>query len=266
MYTKSDLLRHIEEIGIRPEDTLLIHSSMKAIGEVENRADGVLDAFIEYMKPGLLVFPTHTWEQMNNEYTLFNPLTEPSCVGILTNLFLKRPGVVRSWNPTHSVAALGADALSFVAGEEQWDNPCDRRGCWGKLYDRKAKILFLGCTFSSNTIIHGVEAWNDIPFRLTEDFQPLRILTPDGRILERPLRRHDSPYGDVSKHYTKLEAPMLATEIARKGKIGDAQSIFCDAHSMVDLTSTFLHWNPDLFIDDLPVPGEWYESFKKKPV
>lgn len=64
MYTKTDLINCITAIGIKPNDTLLVHSSIKAIGEVEGGADTVLDAFIEYMKPGLLIFPTHTWAQM----------------------------------------------------------------------------------------------------------------------------------------------------------------------------------------------------------
>ena len=108
MYTKNDLLQHIANLGIKPEDTLLIHSSMKAIGEVENRADTVLDAFIAYMEPGLLIFPTHTWSKENNKDNIFNPLTEPSCVGILTNLFLKRTGVVRSWQLRASLEAVNS--------------------------------------------------------------------------------------------------------------------------------------------------------------
>ncbi len=258
MYTKTDLINFISDIGIKRDDTLLIHSSMKSIGEVENRADTVLDAFIEYMKPGLLIFPTHTWAKINDKYPVFNPLTEPSCVGILSNLFLKRPGVVRSWHPTHSVAALGKDAASFVSGEELGDTPCPRTGCMGKLYDRKAKILFLGCSLKSNTFLHGVENWNRIPGRLTDKHQKLKIITPDGRIIDKPLRRHYSKFGDVSKNYDKMEAPFIYAGIARKGYIGDAASVLCDAVGMADLTSSFLKRNPDLFADASPVQEEWY--------
>jgi aminoglycoside 3-N-acetyltransferase len=61
MYTKNDLIKHIADMGILPEDTLFVHSSIRAIGKTENGADTVLDAFIEYMRPGLLIFPPHTW-------------------------------------------------------------------------------------------------------------------------------------------------------------------------------------------------------------
>ncbi|NLJ74306.1 MAG: AAC(3) family N-acetyltransferase [Firmicutes bacterium] len=258
MYTKQDLLEHIEAIGVEPEDTLLIHSSMKAIGEVENGADTVLDAFIEYLADGLLIFPTHTWRQMNNEYNVFDVVNEPSCVGILTNLFMKRPGVIRSWHPTHSVAALGRDAAQYTAGEERFDTPCPREGCWGKLYDRDAKILFLGASTTRNTIIHGVEEWANIPNRLTEGHQYFKILTPDGRLIDRPMKRHSSPVPDISQHYGKLEEPLLHIGAAKKGKIGDAVSVLIEVVPMVDLTMEFLRRDPDLFIDNEPIPKEWY--------
>ena len=40
---------------IEPSDTIMMHSSMKAIGDVEGGADTVLDALSEYLAEGLLV-------------------------------------------------------------------------------------------------------------------------------------------------------------------------------------------------------------------
>ncbi len=258
MYTKADLIMQIEELGIKRTDTLLIHSSMKSIGDVEGRGDTVLDAFMEYLNEGLLVFPTHTWEQMSDTYNLFNPKTEPSCVGILSNLFMVRPGVYRSLHPTHSVAAFGNDAKTFVAGEERFDTPCPRKGCWGKLYDLDARILFIGCTLRSNTIIHGVEEWTHIPNRLSKKAQPLKIQMEDGQIIERPLFRHHNERGDVSKNYRKLTEPLLYLGIAKKGQFGNARTILCRTKEMVDLTSEFLKRDRDLFLDDMPIPKSWY--------
>lgn len=258
MYNKSDLINHIQSMGIKHDDTLLVHSSMKAVGETENGADTVLDAFIEYLADGLLIFPTHTWDRMNEDHLVFDPLADPSCVGILSNLFLKRPGVIRSWHPTHSVAALGRNAETYVSGEERFDTPCARGSCWGKLYDRGAKILFLGCSLKTNTILHGVEEWNNIPDRLSEDLLPFKIRTPSGSLIERPMRRHYNAVGDVSRNYDKMETPIVHTGAAVKGRIGDARSFLCDVVKMVDLVSSLLARNPDLFLDDSPVPPAWY--------
>lgn len=257
MYTKQDIINHIREIGIDTNDTLLIHSSMKAIGEVEGGADTVLDAFLEYLQDGLLIFPTHTWDRINDDYRIFHVATEPSCVGLLTNLFLKRPGVLRSWHPTHSVAAYGKDAADYIAGEEQSDSPCPRSGCWGKLYDRKAKILFLGCSPKRNTYLHGVEEWNQIEHRLTDFYHPYQIITPEGRLIDRPMRGHQSPIGDVSKNYDKMMIPFLHHGIAKEGLIGDAKCYLCDAVGMAELTSSYLQRDPDLFLTGDPIPEEW---------
>ena len=43
MITKVQLKKDLEKHGITPSDTLLIHSSMKAVGPVEGGADAVLD-------------------------------------------------------------------------------------------------------------------------------------------------------------------------------------------------------------------------------
>lgn len=258
MHTKNSLLKQIELLGIEPSDTLLIHSSMKAIGLVEGGADTVLDAFSEYLRAGLLILPTHTWRQINAEYNVFDVLNEPSCVGILTNLFRQRPGVIRSWHPTHSVAALGQDAELYTSGEEQMDSPCPRAGCWGKLYDRKAKILFLGADLSRNTIIHGVEEWAGIANRVSKWHQALMIKTPSGELISRPMRRHESPIPDISKNYGKLATPLFARGYAKQGKIGDASSVLVQVVPMVDLTLGFLQRNPDLFLDQDPICPSWY--------
>jgi aminoglycoside 3-N-acetyltransferase len=258
MYTKRELQDHLEEIGVNPSDTLLVHSSMKSLGQVEGGASTVLDALGDFLASGLLVLPTHTWEQINATYNIFDVVHEPSCVGLLTNLFRQRPGVIRSWHPTHSVAALGRDAADYVRGEENVDTPCARRGCWGKLWDRRAKVLFLGAELSRNTIIHGAEEWASVPRRITDEHTLFKIRTPDGRLLDRPMRRHSSPCHDISQNYDKLKEPLIKRGIAVQGKVGDALSTLIEVAPMVELTIEFLRQNPDLFLDQDPVPKEWY--------
>lgn len=258
MYTHAELVKALQALKINPRGTLMIHSSMKAIGAVEGRADTVLDACISYMRDGLLLFPTHSWAETNLVDNIYNPRTEPSCVGILTNLFLQREGVARSLHPTHSVAALGREAETFIAGDELCETPCPRNGCWGRLYDYQAQVLFIGCGLNRNTFIHSVEEWLHIPHRLATEPRPLKIVMPDGRLFDRPFYGHHNPVGDISLNYDKLLPAFLATGIAREGRFGDAQCYVCDAVGMGDLTSAFLRRNPDLFLDKEPIPEAWY--------
>ena len=73
-YSKEKIINQIKELGIKRNDIILIHSSMKAIGEVENGAETILDAFTQYLNEGLLIFPTHTWATINEKNNIFDPL------------------------------------------------------------------------------------------------------------------------------------------------------------------------------------------------
>ncbi|MBP7901566.1 MAG: AAC(3) family N-acetyltransferase [Spirochaetes bacterium] len=257
IYSKNDLIGHLKLSGLNQTDTVHIHSSMKAVGKTYNGADSVLDAFIEYFAEGLLTFPTHTWSTINKDNLLFDPMLEKPCVGIISSFFLNRPGVVRSLHPTHSIAAVGKNSEDFVAGEEESSTPCSKNGCYGKLYDYNSRIVFLGCSLKSNTIIHGAEEWNNIPDRLSEDFLPLKIKKYSGEIIERPMRTHSQKYGDISRNYDKIEPLLLKNKIAHETRIGDARTIICNTREMIDYVSGLLQKNPDLFIDSEPVHENW---------
>lgn len=258
-YTKADLTADLAAMGIDPHGTLLVHSSYKAIGDVEGGADTVLDALCDYMRDGLLVLPTHTWRQMNETYTVFDVRREPSCVGYLTNRFLAREGVIRSLHPTHSVAAFGRDAAAYTADEEHTLSPCPRNGCWGKLYDRQAQILFLGCSLKSNTYLHGVEEWIDTPNRLNPTAQEFTVIDRDGHAHTVVQHRHHTsdPVVDPSEHYGKMEPLFVKGGAVRYGTFGDARCILGDAVKMADITTPYLLANPHLFDDDHPVEQEF---------
>ncbi|ULL18093.1 aminoglycoside N(3)-acetyltransferase [Paenibacillus sp. H1-7] len=251
MHTKMSLMDQLAYMGIDREGTLLVHSSMKSIGEVEGGADTVLDALSEYMQEGLLVLPTHTWSYINASNPKFNVESSPSCVGILPELFRQRPGVHRSLHPTHSVAALGRDAEEFVRGDECYDTPCHRNSAWGKLLDRKATILLVGVDLRRNTFIHGIEEWMDIPGRLTDTREQLYTVLSDGTEISVPSRRHCGLRW--SEHFWKVEEVLERHEAMYKGYLGDALVRVCDTVLLHETISGLLRVNPDLFSDNEPM-------------
>nr|WP_154894445.1 AAC(3) family N-acetyltransferase [Paenibacillus xylanexedens] len=254
MHTQQSLFEQLHQLGIDGRSTLLVHSSMKSMGEVEGGADTVLDAFTEYMKDGLLVLPTHTWSTINASNPMFHVESSPCCVGILPELFRKRPGVVRSWHPTHSVAAIGQDAVAFTKDDHLYDTPCARGSAWGKLLDRKATILLVGVDLKRNTFIHGVEEWVDIPGRLTDEHEQLYTVLPDGTEISVPSRRHCGL--SWSEHFWKVDEVLQRKGAMSLGKLGDAVVRVCDAAMVEEMITEMLRTNPDLFSDNLPLAKE----------
>lgn len=251
MHTLEDLMKQLEQSGVRANGTLLVHSSMKSIGAVEGGADTVLDALSSYMEGGLLVLPTHTWSTINADNPRFYVNTSPCCVGILPELFRQRPAVIRSWHPTHSVAALGRDAEEFTSGAHQFDTPCARGSVWGKLLDRKATIMLVGVDLKRNTFIHGVEEWVDIPGRMTDEHEELITVLPDGTEIPVPSRRHCGL--SWSEHFWKVEPILLERGAMTMGQLGDAVVRTCDAEAVATVITEMLLAYPDLFSDNEPL-------------
>lgn len=257
MHTYNSLLKQLEELKLKKNGTLLVHSSLKSMGDIEGGADTVLDALSDYMKEGLLVFPTHTWEYVNADNPNFYVDDSPSCIGILPELFRKRENVVRSLHPTHSVAALGENNDEFVAGDELCDTPCARESAWGRLLDHKATIMLIGVDLRRNTFIHGVEEWIDIPGRLSDEPEILYTNLPDQTKIEVPSYRHCGL--SWSEHFWKVDDLFVEKGVMYKGKLGDATVRICDTVGMTDLLFEMLRINPHLFSDNEPLDMNLYK-------
>ena len=261
MYTKEDLILHLQEMGLNPTDAVMVHSSMKSIGAVEGGADTVLDALMEYFAPGLLMLPTHTWDQMNPEYNVFDPKTEPACVGILPNLFMKRPGVLRSLHPTHSIAAYGPNAAEYIAGEENTLTPCAKEGCWGRLREIGAKVLLVGVTHARNTYIHAVEEFLDVPERLAQEPAYFTVIMPDGSHKQVVQYRHyNAEVPVVSEHFVKLHQGYLETGAAVEARFGDAKCILCDCVGIYRTTERVLAHQINCFLERDEIPAAWWRD------
>ena len=260
-YTKDDLKRNLQDMGLASSDALVVHSSMKAIGPVDGGADTVIDALMEYFSEGLLMMPTHTWKQMSVEYNVFDQAAEPVCVGILPDIFRTRPGVVRSLHPTHSMAVWGPGAEVYIQGEENLHTPCAPEGCWGRLKSVNAKILLVGVTHARNTYIHSVEESFDVPERFTEVTTRFQVKMPDGSLKPVDMYRHYNRHtAHISESYDKMLEGYFETGAARKVRLGDADCILCDAAKIYEVTERILKQEINCFIDCEQIPKEWYRE------
>ncbi|MCL1806319.1 MAG: AAC(3) family N-acetyltransferase [Oscillospiraceae bacterium] len=241
MVTKQDLISNLSALNIDPNGTLMVHLSYKAIGEVEGRGDAVLDALIEYMQPGLLVLPSHTW-MINAANPVMDVLYTQTCVGLLTELFRCRPGVHRSLHPTHSLAAIGADAETFLSGEEHIQTPCGKGGTYYRLWERDAQILLIGVNFTRNTYIHGIEEWDGAVGSIKDTVTDLYVIDHQGNRLYTPQYRHDSRLG--SEPFSKLEPDALAQGIMTLGRFGDATTRLMRAKPLREMTAKLLKEDP----------------------
>ena len=118
MFTIEQLKEQIRAMGIEKDDTVLIHTSMRAVGPVEKGANGVIDAFCQVLSEGLFLVPTHTWAVVNRANPVYDVRSTVPNIGALPSVAAFRPDGIRSLHPTHSIWGHGADAEEYLRGEE----------------------------------------------------------------------------------------------------------------------------------------------------
>lgn len=243
---RQSLQMDLASMGLAPTDTVLLHTSMKRIGDVEGGADAVLDALMAYFSPGLICFPALSWTVLEKKPAVFDVKNTQSIVGLLPEMFRRRPGVVRSHNPTHSVCAYGKDAAAFVHEENPGGTPCGIDSPWHRLMDRDAKILMIGCDLTACTFLHGVEEWCGVANRIGRLVRYTLILE-DGT---EKIRQSSSHCASPSENYGKIEPGLRKAGIARDHSFGAAPTILMNARSLYHYAAQCLRQNPHLFDEE----------------
>ena len=259
MVNKSDVQALLSGLGIKSSDTVMIHTSMRAIGGVEGGCDGLIDAFREYLSDGLFLIPTHTWAKVNRAQPVYDVRSTEPCIGALPTVAAFRPDGVRSLHPTHSVAAFGLSAEEFVKGEETATTPCSEGGAWRRLYDEDAWILLLGVGLDKNTYIHAVDEILDLDGKLGEA-RELTVIDREGREYKTSFRPHSHA---TSQYFVNYKKPLDELSVLSYGKLGDATVTAMKAR---ELTRVLLHiWKSaewDLTEEYREIPVSYYEELK----
>ena len=254
MYTKEELKSQLRELGIRPDDTVLVHTSFKAVGGVVGGPDAFIDAFCEYLCEGLFIIPTHTWANVTSEQPIFNYKTTEPCIGLVPRTAAKRQNGIRSLHPTHSVWAYGRGAEEFVFGEEHSKTPAPVGGSWWKLGELGAKILLIGVDHGRNTYIHAVDEIAGLDDRLDTKSFDITVIGRDGEEINHTF----TPHGNTgSENFNNFEKAFLALGVQYNGKLGDALVRVVDAAKCRDVLLGMYEKNHENFcLEKRDVP-EW---------
>jgi len=216
-------------LGILPGDTVLMHSSMKALGTVLTPA-AFLDELISYLGDrGTLLLPTFTYEEVTREHPIFSAKDSPSCVGLLTNTFRKLPGVIRSVHPTHSCAVFGFQAKELTEHHLLDNTPVGPHSPFRLLPEVGGKVLMLGPVNVHNTFLHGMEEIAGAPWCLCPATLTYTLITAEGQILRKDYYPHN--FQNIRQCYDRIEALLPSDKISR-GLIGKAPSTLMDTAAM----------------------------------
>jgi len=228
--------------AITPGNLLIVHASFKPLKQSGLTPTAVIQALLERIgKDGTLMMPTFTYCYVNYSHrTVYDPQNTVGVEnGILSETFRMMSGVVRSNNPTYSVAAYGRFAQELTSGSQ------DNAGLGhGSSYETAlklgAKILLLNVSNNRNSMLHYAEIasgvpYNDIPFR---ESWGRDALTTNGVMKLIP------EYPACSEEFSKFDDDFVRAGFAKRF----GNSFLIDAQPMVDFICDRIRREPDIML------------------
>ena len=231
-YEKNDIKKEIKKLGIIENETVLIHTSFKSLGEIIGGPNAFIDAFCEYLSDGLFIIPTHTWDNVNPKNPTYIVNQTLPCIGLVPKIAAFRKDGVRSLHPTHSIWAHGEDAEDFIRGEELSQTPTPVGGSWWRLGERGAKILLIGVGLNRNTYIHAIDEIANLNDRLSPTPFIVSIVDKNGNKTTHAFRPH---YNTGSENFGIFERPLAELGALKYDKICDADVMIVDAAKCRDV-------------------------------
>ncbi|MBU6367005.1 MAG: AAC(3) family N-acetyltransferase [Gemmatimonadetes bacterium] len=231
-FRREELTALCRRLGVAPGDRLLVHSSYDAFGAFLGAPSDVVASLQDAVGPGgLVAMPTIPFDGLALDHIrsgrVFDVRRTPSRMGLITEIFRRSTGVVRSVHPTHAVAAWGKGADTLVADHHLAATPCGRGSPYARLAERDGKVLLLGAPIEAMTYFHTLEeelgaGMPVSPF--TDEQFTVPAVDATGRTLEVRTRLFN-PELSRRRQVARLRAPLEARGAWAEGRVGTVRAI-----------------------------------------
>lgn len=242
-YDPTELKECLTRMGIRHGDTLLVHSSFGPFSGLRGSPDEVVDALLKSIGPtGNLLMVSMAYLSSSYEYlqTLkcFDVRKTISRMGLISESFRRRGGVLRSLHPTHPVLAFGPKAEWIVSGHENCLYPCGPGSPFEKLLKLNGKVLFYGANTNTFTFYHYLEhiVKDELPFPLYED-QPFRVQVIDHQGHARNVTTYVYSREAIPRRRLNiLFAELMRRKQWKKARLGNTPIVLIDVSHTLSST------------------------------
>jgi aminoglycoside 3-N-acetyltransferase len=254
MHSREQLANDLRTLGIEAGDTMMLHASVRAVGEVAGGPDQIHLALKDVLTAqGTLIMyascPRYYDEVGSGNLTkeqeaeileklpAFDPLTARSARdnGALVELFRTYPGSRVNRHVARFVV-WGKRADSLIS-EQPWNYAFGLRSPLDRFLGLDGKILLLGSDHDAVTFLHYVEHVAEIPNKRIRRFQ-VPVLD-DGRRAWRSMEEFDTS-GDGAhanwpdRFFAKIVDAYLAATGNQGGRVGNALSYILRARGLLD--------------------------------
>jgi aminoglycoside 3-N-acetyltransferase len=242
-YDSEELERTLHKLGVCHGDTVLVHSSFNPYTGFQGSPEELIDVFLKSIGPdGNLLMVSLPYSTSSISYleklNLFDVRKTPSRMGMISELFRRRPGVLRSLHPTPPMLAYGPKAEWIVAGHEDCLYPCGPGSPFEKLALLNGKILFFYVGFVYLTFFHYLEhqVHKRLPFPLYTD-KPFDVPVIDRDRNERIVKTYVFTRDAIKRRRFKdLEREFWRRGVIRKGRVGATRLLLVETAEVIART------------------------------
>jgi aminoglycoside 3-N-acetyltransferase len=236
-----ELVAAVRELGIGPGDSLMMHSRFNRESGFKGGPGDIVEGLLAALGPeGHLLMMSMAYGGASADYCAGDPVFDvrrtPSAVGLLTEVFRRREGVLRSVNPLHPVLAHGPLAEWIVADHDKCMLSCGKGTPFERFLKLDGKFLFLDAPYSALTFMHFVEDHfrSRLPVELY-DPEPVTVRVRDHQARERRLRHHCFAAAARSRrHFAPIEAKLRAEGRMRELRVGRSRLLGVSARDVFD--------------------------------
>ncbi|MEO5974272.1 MAG: AAC(3) family N-acetyltransferase [Ilumatobacteraceae bacterium] len=251
--TNDRIVVDLHRLGVSSGDTLIVHSSLSAIGYVIGEAQTVVGALLASIGPsGTLTMPGHSGALSEPSYWKNPPvpqawwaieratmpafdlnLTPLREVGVIPETFQRLPGVQRSNHPRFSHLAYGPNA-QFITNDHSLGDGLGEQSPLARLYECDARVLLLGVPHANNTSLHLAEhraVW------------PSKSRTIQGSPVLVNGRREWVTYDELETNADDFDAigeELAANQLQTSGLVGFANSLLMSQRAVVDFAANWI--------------------------
>jgi aminoglycoside 3-N-acetyltransferase len=238
-FRPADLKSALRQLGVVPGDVLMVHSAFDRFLGFHGGPVDVIRALQEVVGAGgTVMMPTIPFRGTAVEYALGDPVFDArqtvSRMGLITEVFRRSPGVLRSRHPTHSVAVWGNRADAIIAGHEHAETPCGRRTPYGRLLEYDGRILLAGVPANTMTFCYFVaeelEPRLELPV-LTRETYPMRWRSSDGSVQVTNVRLFSL---HLDHDLNPLVRELQRRDAWRERRVGRVRLVLLDARDVYD--------------------------------
>jgi aminoglycoside 3-N-acetyltransferase len=253
MYSRTDLSAGFRDLGIVSGDTVMLHASIRAVGEIAGGPDEIHLALKDVLTPeGTLMMyascpafydevgrghlSSSQERDLLEKLPAFDALTARSQRdnGALVELFRTYPGSMVNSHVARFV--VWGKHAEYLISKQPWNYAFGRDTALERFVDLDGRILLLGCDHDTVTFLHYAEHLVDLPDKRIARYKV--PVSENGQRVWRDMEEFDT--ADQGAHpnwperfFARLADTYLTKTNNRGGRVGDAQCFVLDARGLL---------------------------------